>query len=796
MISKLLIILVLIVPLLVPTSAEAQEDWKNPLMDGPVRSDEDLGSAVKMIRVALQILPVEKEVRGRAIVHAIPEKTGPSELYLNTSELDIIDVSAFSEPVAWSTFGDLLVVTLDSSRAEEWPVEITYKVRNALRHRSGAAGWSMVWSSSEPGRTLWMPTPINELSPLDSHFRIVAPPGWTIWNSGTVEQRITTENGAILQSRNDGFFAQASGFIAFDPSSIAPEGSNSSISSPTFTSDSLHRASSRKVQSYLEEYLNLSNGREHQIMFIPGIHHPDTFDRFALLPAHAPLAQSPWPADFDMARQLIQTILYGSLNRLIPTDAWIREGLASWLAVDYLRKTEGDAASGLVLEELRRAYLTETSDYVRPLLWDRWVNASDLADTHASAKGAWVFRMLKERLGARSLFAGIRLFLMAARTDVVDSETLRKSLETASRENLRKFFDTWVYSAGHPKLELSYSFDIASERATILTVQHQDGPLVPSAFEFDATFQYSSLAETNAIQVRISDRSQSTSISTSLSPRYVHPDAYATVLLDFAVPLSRDDLVSQMRNSLSSGSTIRSLKLLLDMDPEPAILLGLRSSIQADRAPSVLLTTSDLLGKMAPSTSALNILLSYSTHEDSRVRAAAIRAMATYVDAPSAFQAVFSAANTAHDSEVLAAAVFALTRLRPSNAWTYLRSALVTPSRNEIVRLTALNLIEGEMAPKMDIFASISFFLEEGIPLGVAALRALNRVDSSDDLVLKTTASWLEADEYARRAVAVEILEDSDLTEIDIPLLHGIAAAEPDLDLRRQLHRLILLTER
>ena len=166
MISKLSFILVLIVLLLVPTPAHAQEDWKNPLMDGPVRSDEGLGSTVAMIRVALQILPAEKEVRGRAIVHAIPEKTGPSELYLNTSELDIIDVSAFSEPIAWSTFGDLLVVTLDSSRAEEWPVEITYTVRSALRHRSGAAGWSMVWSSSKPGRTLWMPTPINELIPL------------------------------------------------------------------------------------------------------------------------------------------------------------------------------------------------------------------------------------------------------------------------------------------------------------------------------------------------------------------------------------------------------------------------------------------------------------------------------------------------------------------------------------------------------------------------------------------------------------------------------------------------------
>ncbi len=796
MISKLFIISVLILPLLVGAPAHAQEDWTNPLMDGPVRSDEDLGSRVEMIRVALQILPVEKEVRGRAIVHAIPEKTGPSELYLNTSELDILDVSAFSEPIAWSTFGDVLVVTLDSSRAEEWPVEITYTVRNALRHRSDASGWSMVWSSSEPGRTQWMPTPINELSPLHTQFRIVAPPGWTIWNSGTEEQRITVEGGAILQSRNDGFFAQTSGFIAFDPSSIAPEGSNSLISSPSLSSDSLHKASSRKVKSYLEEYLNLSNGRDHEIMFIPGIHYPDTFDRYALLPAHTPLAKSPWPADFDMARQHIQTKLSGSLNRLIPTDSWIREGLASWLAVDYLRKTEGDATSGLVLEELRRAYLAESTDYVRPLVWDRWVNASDLADAHASAKGAWIFRMLKERLGARSLFAGIRLFLMAGQTDAVDSETLRMSLETASREDLGRFFDTWVYSAGHPKLELSYSFDIASEKATIITVQHQDGPLVPTAFEFDATFQFSSLAETNAMLVRVSDRSQSTSISTGLSPRYVHPDAYATVLLDFSVPLSRDDLVSQMRNSLSSGSTIRSLKLLLDMDSEPAVLLGLRSSIQADRAPSVLLTTCDLLGKMAPSTSALNILLSYSTHNDSRVRAAAIRAMAAYLDAPSAFQAVLSAANTAQDSEVLAAAVFSLTRLRPSNAWTYLRSALVTPSRNDIVRLTALNIIEGEMAQKEDIFTSISSFLEDQIPLGIAALRALNRVDSSDDLVLKTTASWLEADEYARRAVAVEILQESDPAEIDIPLLHRIAAAEPDLKLRRQLNRLILLTER
>jgi aminopeptidase N len=77
-------------------------------------------------------------------------------------------------------------------------------------------------------------------------------------------------------------------------------------------------------------------------------------------------------------------------------------------------------------------------------------------------KGAWVFHMLRQRLGHDNflkMLAQLRRRHEFQTVTTADLLTLSKEFRPSrvSAESLDAFFDTWVYSTGIPALSLSYT---------------------------------------------------------------------------------------------------------------------------------------------------------------------------------------------------------------------------------------------------------------------------------------------------------------------------------------------------
>ncbi len=784
-------------------SVEAQETALHPLMDGTIRSDFAEGARIIFIRTALNIDVDDEIVSGRSQINAVPgDASSPTDkiqnVFLMVQDLDVQSVWSGSDSLSWSVSGGILTTVLDFSTVPELTIEIRFSVRSALRRRHRGQSPSALWSSSAPGQSGWRPTPLDEMDPYDALTSISAPARWKVKTSSALHRGMFSDTDRVYSSsQTTGRFAHHSGFFAYDSTEVLlfdEEDLNSLV--PTIASDSLKNQMFSFVTYHLEERIGIEIEPPSEVFIVPGALSIESFDQLAVIPQYDMRGPDSWIEQFNQNRRSIGVLLGPSFSRLVLTDIWIKPALSSWLAIDYLRASQSDAAAGLVLEHLRQAYLKEASEYVRPLVWDRWENASDLLDTHAFAKGAWVMRMLKERLGERAFLAGIKQFFATPEGELMDSETLRRSFESVSREDLRTFFDVWVYSAGHPELSLSHSFDVASERASVSVSQHQEGQLVPEAFEFDATFQYSSLAETNTITIRLQDRQQSSTFPTSIAPRFVHPDAFAEVLVDFQTPPSRDDLVSQLRYSVDDGSTIRSLNLLAGMDLNPSVLLGLRSSITQNSDPALLHSASEILAKMAPSGSALATLQLWAGHDDSRVKSSALRSIAAFEGNASAFSTALDAANTGRDGRVLSASVTALASLRPGNAWAYFKSALVTESENDRVRLDALDLMGPETGPNDEMIENIRGFLDEDPILSSAALKAIWRIDPSHSLAIDTVGEWIGSDLAIQRMTAIQLLGRSESLQLEPDDILGVIAREPYYTLRRQFKALLPAAER
>ena len=145
---------------------------------------------------------------------------------------------------------------------------------------------------------------------------------------------------------------------------------------------------------------------------------------------------------------------------------WIVEAMADDAALEFLERKQPAEVRQMLnqyRQDLLRVRNGKTIESVGPVdFGTRLMQIADAATWHVIAyeKGAWILRMLRERLGA----AGFHQMQMELLTEFAErpmtNEDLRK---VAARfvpagvpdQTLSLFFDTWVYGTGIPKMSLA-----------------------------------------------------------------------------------------------------------------------------------------------------------------------------------------------------------------------------------------------------------------------------------------------------------------------------------------------------
>ena len=739
----------------------------HPLLDGPIRSEESSPYDVEMIRTAISISAQAGSVPGMSFVHVTSPSSASDWLELNASGYSVSRVSMHGYVPEWHQQEGMLSVqlperTLGTDNRAEWLIKIEFLIGDGLSFRTSSKGRIAVWDGSERGSDIWYPTPVDQLDSYMTQLRVAVPKFWDVW---VADGEFASHPERVV----DGYskrpvFSGAAAFLAFDTRSSHPGDFEYPVLMDHTEGVAEYLESLSATKKVVVDYLASLNVESEldafDVVLSEGLAFPTLIGSRLLTSPEFAVSRSPWADQFNAIHTVMEAVTERTFDSVLPTDSWLATAVPLWMSLQALSYSEGEDAAGLIYEMLRDDYLAEAQAYQRPLVWDRWEHPSDMADQHSMGKGAWVFRMLSERLGDEVMNESVVRFMELAKTQVVDSEVFRETLEVVSGERLTLFFDVWIYSAGHPELTLDFTFNSASESTEVTIEQHQSGGLVPDAFEFDLAFQYSSLEGTNTSVVRLNRRKQTSTIKTTISPRYVFPDAFAAVLLDYATPLKQDDIVAQLRDAVGPVSKIRSLRHLRRLHPDPAVLLGLRGFLQQETEPAVLASACEMLAEMAPSSSALSILLGFGNHPDERVRVAAIRALSHFPNDEKAFDFALNAANTGTSAAVLSESVNTLVTLRPALTWSLVQSALVTPSTGQLVARTALDLVQTGITEDRNLFGAIRPLLEEEHPISlrIAAFRAFARIDSEGQTVKKTIESWLASEEFSLKSAALDAL--------------------------------------
>ena len=162
---------------------------------------------------------------------------------------------------------------------------------------------------------------------------------------------------------------------------------------------------------------------------------------------------------------------------LVTTESWsnltVNESFANYSEVlwnDY--KYGKDAAAAKNFDDME-IYLRSGSA-AKDLVRFHYADKEDMFDAVSYNKGGRILHMLHNYLGDSAFFKGLNLYLTTNKFKSAEAQQLRLAFEEVSGRDLNWFFNQWYYGSGNPKVEISYAYDDAAGKASVILKQTQE----------------------------------------------------------------------------------------------------------------------------------------------------------------------------------------------------------------------------------------------------------------------------------------------------------------------------------
>jgi hypothetical protein len=196
---------------------------------------------------------------------------------------------------------------------------------------------------------------------------------------------------------------------------------------------------------------------------LPGGHAPGYFAMINNPPPVTPFNYRNDPAmfqgfpEFFLAHELAHQWFGQAVGWKNYHEQWLSEGFAQYLAALFAKERRGEAAFRDVLRQFRR-WAIDDSDQGPVYLGYRLGHIKGESKVFRALvynKGAAVLHMLRRLVGDEAFFGGLRQFYAANRFKKAGTDDLRRAMETASKRDLGRFFERWIYDNAIPRLRFS-----------------------------------------------------------------------------------------------------------------------------------------------------------------------------------------------------------------------------------------------------------------------------------------------------------------------------------------------------
>ena len=181
-----------------------------------------------------------------------------------------------------------------------------------------------------------------------------------------------------------------------------------------------------------------------------------------------------------VAHEIAHQWFGNSVTQSTWSDLWLSEGFATYFAALFIQRTDGEEAFQDYMTNAGRTYLGSARTVGTPLHDTETEDLMRLLNANSYQKGAWVLHMLRSELGDKHFFDGVKRYYEEHKNETANSEDLRIALEQTSGKNLKPFFASWVYGAGHPKYSLTWGWNRRTKTVRLTLKQMQTQPAFPN----------------------------------------------------------------------------------------------------------------------------------------------------------------------------------------------------------------------------------------------------------------------------------------------------------------------------
>ncbi|MBS4028917.1 MAG: HEAT repeat domain-containing protein [Ignavibacteriales bacterium] len=437
---------------------------------------------------------------------------------------------------------------------------------------------------------------------------------------------------------------------------------------------------------------------------------------------------------------------------------WLNESFASYFSPLYTEYSKGRDEFDYQMYNSQQAGINiDTSVGRKPIV------SVGSYTTNVYPRGASVLHMLRFFLGDKLFWKSLNHYITKHQFTAVETNDLKLAIEEATGLNLYWFFDEWVYKAGHPIFNVSYTWSDSAKAIYLSVRQTQTMDSLTGVFRMPVDVEVTTTSGSTTARIQINSQDSTYTISSTEKPKLVIFDKGNFLLKELKFDKSVDEWKEQAQFATNPIDRMRALQQLGN-DTNNTNYVSLFSTIALkDKFWSVRNEAVTSLGKVKSENVIIkqqisDALISVYADEKSTVRANTISQLGKFRG-----EKVSAALHSAlHDSSysVEENALRSLAKIDSINVIPLLVAYVDTPSYRSRISTTALSLLS-----TLDSAKALSIAFSK-IPYGVpkwersTALNILSKYGKKRDDVKDIFTSLLNDKNRDVRFTAIRALGD------------------------------------
>jgi aminopeptidase N len=422
-------------------------------------------------------------------------------------------------------------------------------------------------------------------------------------------------------------------------------------------------------------------------------------------------------------------------------NLWLNEGFATYFEHVWNEHHYGADDAAYEFWREQNQWFREKRLYPVPIVDHNFKDSDEYAG-NVYTKAGWVLKMLRQKLGDADFFAALHHYLEANRGQNVVTADLEKSIEQATSINTDKFFHQWIYRAGAPQFQVSYTYDDAAHQVKLDVSQTQKVEGLVGLFDVPIDVEITTAAGGKTFPIEVSQATQSFTFPADSAPLMVLFDKGDKILKTLEFKKTPAELVYQLEKAESVTDRADAAVALGSIKENSEVVAGLRQAAQHDPFWGVRVESLRALGRIGGSEAEQSVFTALND-EKPWVRDVAVEQLGNFKEDSSLPARLTAIASSDKAYRVRAAALGALADLKAPGAYDALAAAVNTDSPDNVVRDAALGGL-GRLGDDR----AVPLLLEWSRPgkdqrTRQAAMLAVGRLDKKNKEITKTLLAYL-----------------------------------------------------